>query len=122
MVIKNKSLSLTPAAQTDVDPKDTSTPCQALPPHQQDQGQNHLGSHALTQSHVVMLNTLQVSPSSSIGVHLEEQQGLTIWGLDKPHRSFHSIPDLSPQQAANLPRQQFRSVDGDLHVQGLQQH
>ena len=107
MVIRNKSLSLTPAVQPNVDAKDPSTRCEALPPHWQNQGQKHLGPCALAQSHVVVRNTPQVSPGSSIGVHLGEQQGLTSWGLDKPHQSLHK----SPQQAANLPRQQFRAVD-----------
>ena len=36
-------------------------------------------------------------------------------GLDKPQQSLHDILDLSPQQAAKLPRHQVRSADGELH-------
>lgn len=80
-------------------------------------------THALAQSNVVMLNTLEVSPGSSTGVDLEEQQRLAGWGPTSVSPLYlHCIPDLSHQQAANLPRQQFRSVDGVLHAQGLQQY
>lgn len=55
---------------------------------------------------------LQVSSDSNVGAHMEEQQGIIVQGPKKSPQSFHNIPDSSPQQATNLPRQLVRSTDG----------
>lgn len=115
---KIKSLPLTPSAQTVVNPQDPSTPCQALAPDQQNQEKKTLGH----QSNVVMPDNLQVSPAASL-VHTPGRaagsSGLraeqTVSASPQHHRS-------GPQQAASVPRQQVRSVDGGLPAQGLQQH
>lgn len=94
--------------------QDPSTSCHILPPHQQDQGQNHPGpspSARATQTQP----TLQITTGSIIGVYVEEQQSVVAWGPDRPWQSFHNILDPSHWQAANLHGWQFRSADGSLH-------
>lgn len=68
----------------------------------------------IPQSHAIALDMLKVSLGCIIGIHRDEQQGGIVQGLEKPHLFLHDIPDPSPQQAANLPRQQVRSADGGL--------
>lgn len=55
--------------------QDLSSPPQALPPHQHNQGIYHLALEHCPQNQVVTLGTLQVSFGSFIGAHEEEQQG-----------------------------------------------
>lgn len=112
-VIKPISLSLTPAVQSDVDAEEPST---VSPFPLTDRIKDKTICVSMPLPRVTQSCSMQ-SPGSSIGVHLEEQQGLTIWGLNKSHQSLHSIPDLSLKEVANPLRQQFRSVDGGLHAQ-----
>lgn len=67
------------------------------------------------QSHIVTTDTFQITPGNIIKVCTAEQQGVVVWGPDKPWQSFHHVPDPSPWQATSLPRWQGRSADGSLH-------
>ncbi|KAK4811105.1 hypothetical protein QYF61_016391 [Mycteria americana] len=97
VVIKAKSLSATPAVLPVVDPQDPSMPPQALPLHQYDQVENHLGPHTFDphpQIHVATLDILEVSPGSIIGAHVEEQQRVGVQALVSSgcwRRSFLSL-------------------------------
>lgn len=64
------------------------------------------GYHALyshPQCSVVTFDVFQVH-SSFIGTNMEEQQGIVVWGPDKPYQLFHNITDSSPWEAKILPR------------------
>lgn len=59
--------------QTIIYLQDLSSPPQALPPHQHNQGIHRLALEQCSQSQVVTLDTFQVSFGSFIGAHAEEQ-------------------------------------------------
>lgn len=118
--MKTKSLLLTWVVQQQpvIDPQDPSIPPQAIVLHWQEWGEDHLGPLILgphSQSHTVTLDTLQASPSGTDGAQVEELQGVIVHGPNQPWQHVYHIPDMSHQQAANLPRWWVRSADNDLH-------
>lgn len=84
MAIEPKTLLPTPVLQPVIDMHYQCPPPHTLAPHQQDCGE-HQGPHALNycpQSSVVASDTVQVTPSSIIGAHTEEQEGVVLRGPD----------------------------------------
>lgn len=76
----------------------------------------HIPNYVLHSS-VVSFDTLQVAPGSIIGAHMEEQQDVTVIGLDKLWQSYHNVLDPDPRQAESFTRQQVRLADGCLQPQ-----
>lgn len=94
---QTQQFHLTPSAQTAINKQDPSTPPWGLFSHWQDSGEKHAGYLAFMhhpQRNVAMNDAFQVSPDNITGVHMEEHQGLIVWGPLKTQQSFHNIPDL----------------------------
>lgn len=104
---------MTRAAQPLVDPENSFTPWKAFSPDQQDQEQTHLASMlspTVMQAHSIHFMSSLVAAFLSTWKRSWGQYS----GEEASHISVSQCPRLSPEQEANLPRNQFRWVDGEI--------
>lgn len=73
------------------------------------------GLHPHTQGCETTLDVVDISPHSTTGAHVDEQQQILVQGLDKPQQPLHIIGYLNLWQATSLLRQQVGLANEGLH-------